>query len=1313
MAAGSVQASIYHRLSSVLWVGIVGFVVLLAVYVSSGRLLVSMVADNQAWVVKQVNSRAPFVIEEGQLSAEWQGFSPVLVFADLRLGFPDGEPLLLGGGRVTLDIWHSLVSRSLRFSRLRLQDLLLTGELGADGSFRLQGLGGGGGAAAAWLQAVLLDIERVTLVANTLQLTGPAGEEEQLALDLTLLRDGARRQLRGQLTSVDGSQVLILADGLGNPLVPENYSGDVYVRAELADLAQLARWQPLLAETLPLKATGEAVVEGWLAWSGGISGLQLRLIGEDLLLQGNNESWSLPLASLRLESSLLQRGQRLTLFTSDLEIGHGGTVITLPRLQVDLWGDSLRVRGSGLPLADSSELLSEARLLPPALAAAMTELTPAGKVGALQLYLEDVTSGSRAWTLDLGFDNLALNSWRGAPGVSGASGFLHLAPGRGELILDSDTVVLDFPSVYREPLAYRELFGSLDMAWDGDGLRLQSGLLTAVGEEGTARALLGLSIPFAASPAGIEMDLLVGLRDADAGYRARYLPYMLNKNLLAWLQTSLEHGLVDAGAFLWRGSLRPGAGALRTVQLFFDVRDAQLEYHPDWPALADVQGTVLIDDTNVSVWADRARLYDTEIETLSAEAWRDSGGDMRLAIAASLAGSASDGLQVLNQSPAGTGLRGALADWQAQGSMAAEIRLQLLLAAAPPPPAVELTVVVSDAELDIRPGNLQLKDISGTLFYNSASGFSAEQLTASLWQQPLSLGLRQLPALPAPDGGRAGGMAPVQLAFATEVQVDALREWLGPGLPPLVSGAASVAGTLDFAPGRLPQLQLESDLQGLALDLPATWAKPAGSRLPFELRTELGARPLQLEVSGGRRWHARLGIGAEGLEGVALGLQDRSLPLLPGRLRVSGHAALIDVAAWQALFADLPGQARDGQLPAGLRLTVEQLLIDSLQFRGQDWHNVVVDLEQEPEHWRIGLETDWVQGAVTVAADRTSAAVDLAYLDLSGWRTGGDAEADPAQFRDWPALEVDIADLQRGSRPLGHLAFALQPGEGRLEAQRIRGELLGFALPAENPGELVWTAEGTRLQAQLQAADLGDTLAMLDYERILETSSGRFGLDLRWPGAPQKFALAASTGALSVAVEEGRFLTASAGASGTLRVVSILNLADIIQRLSLTQLFESGIPFDSMQGDVNFANGKIEVPRLDVASAATGFRFSGSSDIASRSLDGELVATLPVVNNLPWVAALTAGLPIAAGVFVVSKLFEKQVSQLASAVYSIGGSWDDPQIRLDRIFDTGNGRDGRSDEASGDAAAGAEAAAQSAGGESASGSAADSSSSRR
>ena len=84
---------------------------------------------------------------------------------------------------------------------------------------------------------------------------------------------------------------------------------------------------------------------------------------------------------------------------------------------------------------------------------------------------------------------------------------------------------------------------------------------------------------------------------------------------------------------------------------------------------------------------------------------------------------------------------------------------------------------------------------------------------------------------------------------------------------------------------------------------------------------------------------------------------------------------------------------------------------------------------------------------------------------------------------------------------------------------------------------------------------------------------------------------------------------------------------------------------------------------MDVKGSSS-FRFSGVSDVAQRSLDGELVATLPVANNLPWVAALAGGLPVAAGVFVVSKVFEKQFNRLTSAVYSVDGSWDDPQVNF-------------------------------------------------
>ncbi len=155
---------------------------------------------------------------------------------------------------------------------------------------------------------------------------------------------------------------------------------------------------------------------------------------------------------------------------------------------------------------------------------------------------------------------------------------------------------------------------------------------------------------------------------------------------------------------------------------------------------------------------------------------------------------------------------------------------------------------------------------------------------------------------------------------------------------------------------------------------------------------------------------------------------------------------------------------------------------------------------------------------------------------------------------------------------------------------------------------------------------------------------------------------------MGIATGAGRFLQTSGGA-GALKVVEILNLAGVVQRLSLSHVFESGITFNRMDGEVFFHPGTIELAHLTVSGNSSSFAISGVSDVAQRSLSGELVATLPVANNLPWVAALAGGLPVAAGVYVVSKVFEKQVNRLSSGVYSIGGTWDAPEFTFSRIFD--------------------------------------------
>jgi uncharacterized protein YhdP len=64
-----------------------------------------------------------------------------------------------------------------------------------------------------------------------------------------------------------------------------------------------------------------------------------------------------------------------------------------------------------------------------------------------------------------------------------------------------------------------------------------------------------------------------------------------------------------------------------------------------------------------------------------------------------------------------------------------------------------------------------------------------------------------------------------------------------------------------------------------------------------------------------------------------------------------------------------------------------------------------------------------------------------------------------------------------------------------------------------------------------------------------------------------------------------------------------------------------------------------------------------------------LVVTLPLAKNIPWVAALAGGLPIAAGAYILSRVFEDQVAQLSSGVYSVTGDLAKPDVKFERIFD--------------------------------------------
>ena len=682
----------FHKLSRLLWAAAVALVVVLAMYVSLGRYLMSNIGSYQPLILDQINSRLPFTVNAKQVRGEWLTFNPVLVLTELELSFPDPgvPPIRLDEGRFILDTWESVTTRKLTGHQIQLEGLYLEGSLDEEGRLSIAGFGGGGGGFRDWFEAFLRNVEDLTLVDNRLNLSLPEGDRRELALDMHLQRSGSQRQLSAELQSTNtGTRISVQAEGLGNPFNLATYTGELYLDIDFAELASLGRFLP---EELPLRADGTGELDVWVSWASGTPKVEVALSASDLSLRPvkAGSDWQVPLQSLSMVATLEERREQWTVFAEDLQLEKDGVSLRLPRLQADLRGDSLVLRAGRVELEPLNRLLTGLSATPEGLADVFTTLNPRGRLQRAEFTIEDLATPASSWQLRSIFDGVAVDSWKGAPGVRGANGYVELRRGAGFVSLDSQPFSMAFPTVYREPLAYNEFVGTVYVDWDAEALDLTSSRVTATGVEGTADALFGLRVPFQPVPEGIEMDLLEGLQDSHPIHRSKSVPYILNDTLVNWLQGSIGEGRIKDGAFLWRGSLKRGAAPFRTVQLGFNVSDTALSYHDSWPALSGLAGTVLVDDTNVSVWSEQARLFDSRVSFLSAEAWMDEARQMQLVVDARIDGAAADALAVVNNSPLAPLVGNAFADWQLSGELATSLQLAMNLNRPKDPPSVNV-----------------------------------------------------------------------------------------------------------------------------------------------------------------------------------------------------------------------------------------------------------------------------------------------------------------------------------------------------------------------------------------------------------------------------------------------------------------------------------------------------------------------------------------------------------------------------------------------------------------------------------------------
>ncbi len=890
----------------------------------------------------------------------------------------------------------------------------------------------------------------------------------------------------------------------------------------------------------------------------------------------------------------------------------------------------------------------------------------------------------------------------GRPGLRNVAIELDATEKGGQATLAMKDGEIDLPGVFAEPvLPLDEMRARLNWRIEpntgkGPSVQVQvrdaqlanadaQGELTATWSTGPGEGLArGGRIPG-------QLELEGTLTRAVAARTARYLPLGLSEGTRLYVQRAVRGGTFTRASFRVNGDLwdfpmfvgRPGEFRVAIV-----ASDLTLAYVPSiaagepggspayespWPPMTQVSGEIIVDRASFEFRNARARIQGVDLTALKGGI-RNLADKSVLTLDTQARGPVADMLHFVNTTPVGDWIQGSLRETTASGNGELGLSLQL--------PLYDLGQTSVNGSLQLTGNDLHLRgDLPPLAAARGRIDFTGKSIAI------VDAGARVLGGDAAIDGGT---QADGSLRF--NVQGRATAEALR-GAPELgalarlagaLSGQANYRLVLGVAKG-WPEIDLTSDLVGLASDLPPPLAKRAETPLARHvhtartpgtsldtLRVELGPvvrAPVARDHAGDAPRVLRGGIGI----------------FAPAPTPASGVAATInlaslDVDAWEAAATRLFGSAMpegtagdSAAMPSQVGLTAQSLVVG-----GQRLTGVSAGLSQLDGQWRANVDADQLSGYLEYRPPRSGGSLPgriyarLARLSLPR----NDAEEvtrlldrQPASV---PALDIVIDDLELRGKRLGRMEVQavnrLAP-EREWDLTRLNVRLPEAQLNASGR----WVASSAaplagssqrrkaEFKFQLDIADSGALLQRLGSADAIRGGKGRLKGQVGWLGSPLQLDFPSMEGQFSVAIEQGQFLQTQSGAARLLGVLSLQSLARMLT-LDFRDVFLEGFVFDSVTGEVTIAKGVASSRNLVMRGSRATVLLEGSAD-AERETQDLRVFVVPEINA--GAASLAYALinpAIGLGTFIAQLFLREPLIQANTREFRITGTWADPQV---------------------------------------------------
>ena len=1286
-----------RRLLRLFWYLLAAFVVLAALGLSVARLALPMLEARAGQLETLLQELSGEDVRVGHLEVDWRGFGPELRVYDFALrDHASGEVLLTARElRVDFSVLRSLWNRRLEPSRVVLLGSEIRLYRTTDGRLQVAGVQMRRAQNRAW--PLVLSQPHVELRDIRVHWHDAQGHIPDLVLDdvdLRMRNRGNRHQLQVSLQPPPqyGGSLQLAADFSGAGQQPLEWSGALYVALSRAPIA---KWL-LEPKRGDLRFDGLADAALWLQMEDGVvEGARGTLDLERFSVAVQGAERGAPpsgavgpvgpvgpvrpqeagpvFAADRLRGLFDWRrtAQGWVLNLADVRTRQDGldwpaTNLTAEVGEAPQGGQRIQAAVANLRVEALLPLVIRLARLDAETSGLLRELQPSGEVRDLQLAFS--RRNGRVDDLAYRFDFAELHNTAVGklPGSARLRGHVAGNPQRGVLELDSRDALLSLPTLFREPLVLGELSGRVDWQRHTDRLRVQSALLTAANADLRTRTRLRLDIPGDGSKPLLDLQTVFAEGDVASAYK--YLPVgIMPPRTVTWLDRALVSGRVDSGAALFQGRLGdfPFDRADGRLEVRAAISDAVLDYREGWHRIEGLQTDLAFVNRGMHIRGVTGRVLGAEIHDVDVRI--ADLAHARLEVDGRATGPLADMLRVVQESPLSAGgkdgLSNRLGDVRAQGDAALQLGLRIPLA---PSGAAEVEgrVRMAGNGLVLPDWDVALEELDGDLQF-SEQGVDAGTLQGRLLGAPVRITI---------DVAKRGGQelsrvrASGRLALLDRLQTvspffeqrfSGSSEWLASLYLPRTSGRAVATS-----------FELESELRGIAIDLPLPFGKSADSARPFRLNAaiearRLGAMSLQYgEQSAALALERRAGTTRVARAEVRLGGKDARLPAEPG-VRIVGQLPLFVWDEWRPVFASgaQPGvTTADGEATAGLSLL--NVEVAELRAFGREFQDLQVRAKRDQGGWDAQLEGPDMQGTLTLPGS-TGVPLQLRFATLRIPPAQGAQTKSPIDPADLPALDLEAQRLQFRDLDLGRVKLQTHPvGNGlTVDALEVDADWARFAATGQ------WTRhaqqDASRFRIQMLGGELGKLLSTFGYADSVAGGETRGEIDANWPGTPADFSLSRLEGNMNMRIGKGRLLQVEAGAG---RVFGLFSLHSLRRRLALdfSDMFAKGFTFDRIQGKFSLFGGDAYTNDLLVEGPAARIEISGRTGLAARDYD-QLVTVIPQVQStLPIAGAIAGGPLVGAALLLADRLFARQMEDLtrfARRQYTVTGSWDEPQVR--------------------------------------------------